>query len=489
MTQNLDPLEIVNRPSTGQQQATGNNMLLTLEQARLSGNPFSVGDDFVQSDLSQRELTRELQAPIFGVGEDLEVQQARGGTPRFVETDLGGMFRSNIESGGEADLRQLLDQGTANRLEGIGLQGRYEQDEYRGYNYNPETGQYDYYDYTPSLIEQAAPALIKAGLITAATAGLGGAISAATGLGTGASTGLATGTMTLAQGGDVKDAVINGLTAGIGAEIKTLNSAIKAGTATNEMIATAEILNDVKNVANLAQAVDSGNVIQGIVSGVDLAGLGSVKNVVGQGVNAVAGDSEFFTNNSDAITEGVVSVFEEGIKGTDPAMIVAKGLWEYGKNGGELPNLDFDFGKGNWDTPEWLKAIDDEALQPIKDAIKAGYDELNDKVLNPIQETADGIIRDLPTSKEDWEKAEDFIKEDVAPAVRDVGRFVRDLMPDVNLPSFPDLPSFSGAGFAGNVSAPQQYVPRKEFKPERTELVESLDLLRNSDFANPLLRG
>jgi len=93
--------------------------------------------------------------------------------------------------------------------------------------------------------------------------------------------------------------------------------------------------------------------------------------------------------------------------------MIAKGLWEYGKSGGELPSVNFDFSTGNWDTPEWLKAIDKEALQPIKDSIKAGYDELNDKVLNPIQETADELIRGLPTTKEQWNELEEAYHENI----------------------------------------------------------------------------
>lgn len=440
MTQRLDPLEIVNTPPpkedprpTGMLGAGVNYQ--TLNQARLAGDSFSVGEDFVSSDLAQRAQDRELQAPMFGVGEDVRVEQVRGGTPRFVETALGGMLRSNIQSGGEADLRQFQDQGTANRLQEVGLQGTYELGQYKGYNYNPTTGEYDYYDNTPSFLDQAIPALIKAGVMTAATGGLSAGLSAATGMGAGMATGLTTGAMTLAQGGDVKDAVVNGLTAGLGEEVKNLNAAVKAGTATKEMVATAEVLNNVKNVANLAQAVESGNVLQAITSGMDLAGLGSVKDVVGQGVQAVAGDNQFINNNLDAITNAVTKVTTEGIKGTDPAMMIAKGLWEYGKSGGELPSVNFDFSTGNWDTPEWLKAIDKEALQPIKDSIKAGYDELNDKVLNPIQEKTDELIRELPTTKEGWEEAEDYIKNEVAPTVREAGRDIRGLLPSVGLPS------------------------------------------------------
>lgn len=408
MTQRLDPLEIVNTPPpkedprpTGMLGAGVN--FNTLNQARLAGNPFSVGEDFIQSNL-QALQQQEQDKGLFGVGEDLT----------GFDKDYIGLATGDQRSMSALGQFQTAQESSINtRLQELGLQRVYQGDMYRKYVFNPNTGKYDYIDNTPSLLDQAIPALIKAGVMTAVTGGLSAGLSAATGMGAGMATGLTTGAMTLAQGGDVKDAVVNGLTAGLGEEVKNLNAAVKAGTATKEMVATAEVLNNVKNVANLAQAVESGNVLQAITSGMDLAGLGSVRDVIGQGVQAVAGNNQFINNNLDAITNAVTKITKEGIKGTDPAMMIAKGLWEYGKSGGELPSVNFDFSTGNWDTPEWLKAIDKEALQPIKDSIKAGYDELNDKVLNPIQETADELIRGLPTTKEQWNELEEAYHENI----------------------------------------------------------------------------
>ena len=166
-----------------------------LEQARLSGGGFGVDQGFVKNDLAQRDATSEKRGFEFGVGEDLRQVQNLGGAPRFVDTELGGQYRSNLASGGQADLNALLDQETAGRLNEAGLQGVYEQDMYKGYRYEPSTGKYVYYDNTPSMLDVAIPALIKAGVMGVATGGLGGALSSGLGVSAGigkaiASTGL-----------------------------------------------------------------------------------------------------------------------------------------------------------------------------------------------------------------------------------------------------------------------------------------------------------
>lgn len=199
MSQQLDPLAIVNTPPTREDPRpspsySGVNPGM-LEQARLSGGGFGVDQGFVKNDLAQRDATSEKRGFEFGVGEDLRQVQNLGGAPRFVDTELGGQYRSNLASGGQADLNALLDQETAGRLNEAGLQGVYEQDMYKGYRYEPSTGKYVYYDNTPSMLDVAIPALIKAGVMGVATGGLGGALSSGLGVSAGigkaiASTGL-----------------------------------------------------------------------------------------------------------------------------------------------------------------------------------------------------------------------------------------------------------------------------------------------------------
>jgi len=427
-----------------------------LEKQRLEGGAFSLDKAFVAQDQAAREADLSDQGLMFeaGLGEDL--RQDYNPNDQFTTGAMGEVLRS----GNQADFKNLVDQGTVNRLAELGLKADYKQDKYKGYRYNPETGAYDYYDNTPSKLEQAVPALIKAGVMTAATAGLASGLSTATGMGAGMSTGLTTGGMTLAQGGSVEEALINGITAGLGAEAKDLNNAVKAGTATKETIATANLINNIDDVGKLVKAVDSGNVLGVVTNGLSLAGVGSIEDVVGDGIKAVAGDSGFIADNIDPVTKAVTKVVTSGIKGDSIEEVVAKGLYEYVKNGGALPNIDLDLG-GGWDTPEWLSAIDDEVLQPIKDSIVAGYQYVNETVLEPAVESIDQFVRTMPTTKEDWQaaedyvnenivdptakavretgrdieeaygEAEDFVKEDIAPAVREAGRDVREAVAPV----------------------------------------------------------
>jgi hypothetical protein len=411
-----DPLEIVNTPT----QQPQNINWQTLEQSRLSGNPFAIDPTLAENIRKDRELTRRDKGFLFGMGEDKfqDERQNQG----FIGTALGSQVRAS-DSG---RFKAFQDTQTAQVLRNAGLQPVYEQDQYRGYQYNPATGQYDYYDHSPSKFEQIAPELIKAGIMSVATGGLGGAIGAATGLGAGVSTGLATGAITLAQGGDVKDAVINGFTAGLGAHTKQLNDAIKAGNATKEIVAQAEMFNNIKNVTNIAQAIESGNTLGAIIPAMDLAGMPSVNQVVGENLAENFSDNTFVMENLDPLTKAITKGVEVGVTGGNNAQLIAKTLWEYASEGGKLP-IDLDTSV-SWDTPEWMKQIDDSILQPTKDAIVSGYQALNENVLNPMQETVDGMVRALPTTKEDWEAAEDFVKEDVSPTVRDAGRGARDLL-------------------------------------------------------------
>jgi hypothetical protein len=327
------------------------DMISILEKSRLAGDPFSVSDAFVQSDLAQRASDRERQGVVFGVGEDLEVEQARGGTPRFVETELGGMLRSNIQSGGEADLRQFQDQGTANRLAELGLQGRYEQDQYRGYNYNPQTGQYDYYDNTPSVLEQAVPALIQAGVMGVATAGLGGALAGGLGVGgsavgTGVANAVVNAGVQQALTGDIDwtQAALSGFSAGAEAYTEaaetaqevannlqniaeTGNAGERAIAATqvasatqkaNEMMATVEVINNVQTGIDVVEAVEDKEILKAVDLGLSLAGSPSVSNIVKDNLTN-AGVSD---NYLDTATSTVIKAADTAIKGGDVGDVV-----------------------------------------------------------------------------------------------------------------------------------------------------------------------
>jgi hypothetical protein len=194
-------------------------------------------------------------------------------------------------------------------------------------------------------------------------------------------------------------------------------------------------------------------------------------------------NSEFLTNpdNLQAVSNSLTKFGTKLASGEDPEKALASAMWDYVQSDGAMPSLDInlDLGEG-WDTPEWLRQIDSEALQPIKDAIVAGYQEVNDKVLNPIQEigsAAAGVVREAGRD----------VREGVDPyanAVREVGRDIRDAasgveMPSINLPDLPDFTGSSGSsGYTGSTD-PLDLVTVRLDNPE---------LVRGFDLSNPFLR-
>jgi len=197
MTQRLDPLEIVNtpppeedpRPTGMVTQANPNVNFNTLQQARLAGNDtFSVGEDVQKNIQQSRQRLNDEEGFMFGIGED---QREVYSDDPFVTTPFG----VQRAAGPQGRLLEAQDAQTTNMLRAQGLEPVYQIDKYRRYVYDINEGDYRYEDNTPSMFDQALPALIKAGVIGTATGGLGGALSSGLGVSTGvgkaiASTGL-----------------------------------------------------------------------------------------------------------------------------------------------------------------------------------------------------------------------------------------------------------------------------------------------------------
>lgn len=314
MTQRLDPLEIVNtpppeedpRPSTPKY--SGVNVGL-LERARLEGDGFGVSQEFVKADQAQRSADRENQAFMFGIGEDLRQEQAKGGAPRFVETALGDVQRSNLASGGTADLGQYVDQGTANRLQQMGLQGVYEQDMYKGYKYNPNTGQYDYYDNTPSLLEQLAPELVKGAILGVATGGMGGFLSNSLGVSANVGKALASAGFNAMFGDTNLEDTIKGVASAYGLEQLTELS---------DVVATGSdfldgVLKD--SVGSIVKGKDPGKAVltsilkQGAESASDFFDLGDTEDSILAGLSDF--DKEYLQPVKNAVEEALGVDFSE----------------------------------------------------------------------------------------------------------------------------------------------------------------------------------
>ena len=314
MTQRLDPLEIVNTPPPQEDprptpKYSGVNVGM-LEQARLKGNGFGVSQDFVQTDQAQRSADRENQAFMFGIGEDLRQEQAKGGAPRFVETALGDVQRSNLASGGTADLGQYVDQGTANRLQQTGLQGVYEQDIYKSYRYNPTTGEYDYHDNTPSLLEQMAPELVKGALLGIATGGIGGALSSSLGVSTGIGKTLASTGLNAMFGEDIDlENTVKNLASAYGMEkLSELSDVIATGSEFAD-----GVIKD--SIGSLVKGEDPGKAVlksilkQGADEAADFFDLGDTEDSILAGLSDF--DKEYLQPVKDAVEEALGVDFSE----------------------------------------------------------------------------------------------------------------------------------------------------------------------------------
>ena len=292
----LDPLEIVNTPSVEQVGMLSTSPDLSkmtwqdLEQQRLAGSNFSLGKDFVASDQAARESDLTDQGLMFeaGLGEDL--RQDYNPNNQFTTGAMGEVTRS----GQQADFKNLIDQGTVNRLAEQGLQANYAQDKYKGYRYNPDTGAYDYYDNTPSNLETLAPQLIKAGIMGVATAGVGSAIGTATGasgaLASGATRALANAAVQQLVTGEIDPvkALVSGIAGAAEAATETANAAAanvenlksiaessvagesliaqtqlaSAVQAATDATSTAEIFNNLQTGINVIEAVEDKNIIK-----------------------------------------------------------------------------------------------------------------------------------------------------------------------------------------------------------------------------------
>lgn len=396
MTANLDPLAIV-ADDEPQQNYSGVNFG-TLQQQRLAGqDPFSVSEGLASQIRQDRGQIKETQGFEFGIGEDIERTDLQD--TNFTTTALGNVKRSGALTG----LEELQDAGTANMLRAQGLEPVYEQTMYKGYRYNPESGQYDFYDNTPSMLETAVPLLIKAGVMGAATGGLGGALSS----GTGISTGLG----------------------------KALASAGLRGMFGEDM-----------NLENIAKDYISAEAFKGIdeiIGGID-TGYDSVNAIV----KKAGGDI---------------------IRGKDPKQAILGAVL---KNA-ELPESVAEFGRN----------FDEKYLQPLKDTLEGVFKGAGDSEL--IAEI-DQVIRDLPTTKEDWQALEDTYHEYVEDPLEELAGTVSDLLPDV------DLSKLTGLLAGGGVVPSSGGVATGTRAPTKADLVtvnlENPELVRGFDLSNPFLR-
>jgi len=382
-----------------------------LEKQRLAGDGISLGADFVSADLAARQDDATETGFTFGVGEDVA-----GYDKQYLGTD----FANQKEMSAKGQLTGLQDTGTEQRLGELGLQRTYEQDMYKGYKYNSATGEYDFYDNTPSIIDKALPVLIKSGIIAASTAGMGSALAGSSALAgyapavqQGIGYGIASGTSTAIQGGDLGDVATSALKGGLAAYTSGLESAVKdadymlelgeAGAASLQ--SQYDIVSTIKTTTNLAELVESGDVLGAINKVLDLQNSESISTVVSGFFAENFGTSDFVMKNLKAISDSSIVLADKLLQGENLEVSVKNAAFEYWSKKGTLEGL---FGEGttfNFDTPEWVEeigntllegasAINNNVIKPVVDVVKqlgtdsyeaavAGVNYLNDEVLAP----------------------------------------------------------------------------------------------------------
>jgi len=292
-----------------------------LEKQRLAGGGLSLGADFVSADLAARQSDEKDKGFEFGIGEDVV-----GFDKDYVGTD----FANQREMSAQGQLSGFQDAGTEQRLNELGLQMTYEQDQYKGYKYNPATGEYDYYDNTPSVIDEAIPVLIKTGIIATATAGMGSALAGSSALAgyapavqQGIGYGIASGASTAIQGGDLEDVATSALVGGFAAYTNGLENAVtdaeymmelgEAGAASLQ--SQYDLVSTIETTMDIANVVESGNVLGAVNQVLDLQGNSNVDTIVSDFYANTFGDSAFVMDNLEAVSEASVKLADKLLQG------------------------------------------------------------------------------------------------------------------------------------------------------------------------------
>ena len=373
-------------------------------------------------------------------------------------TDTFSEFRS-LSASGVQPINEVLS--------GFGLPEKmYVTGKYGGadtYTYNEKTNQYEKtFDGQKSTAQAYVGPITQAIVKTAFTAGLGTAVApalattqtvqaAATTLaGSGATaaqvantasaigTALSTAGLNLAAGDDLDDALVSGVTAGVGEFAKGTSKALESANeafntaydtgvgiqAAQVAVENADMVNEVARAADsiikLGQAIDQKNILGGIDSFLTLSGN---NNVTDSTARWLEGNTPIDINNVYPAASAITTMVDGKLKGDSTEEIIGKGLQTYVSEGGSAPDINIDYDGGD--------SLD---LGYIEEILKQGAEWVGERV-DEVKEGADLLIRALPTTKEDWKEAEDVIKEYAEPAVtfvRETGRDASELASEAN---------------------------------------------------------
>jgi hypothetical protein len=183
----------------------------------------------------------------------------------------------------------------------------------------------------------------------------------------------------------------------------------------------------IKATVDIAQGADAKEVIQNATNNTIKELVLTEENVSGV-ISDFAGDSEFVANNLDAITKTAIEASGAVLDGENRDKIIETAALTYIKEGGQLtPNTEGganildkaeDWYHENIENPleEFWQEIEPER-EVIENALGGTVKFVDEKVVQPVVNTvktivkeADQVVRDLPTTKEDWKGLEDDAK-------------------------------------------------------------------------------
>ena len=271
------------------------------------------------------------------------------------------------------------------------------------YQYNRDTNQYEVqskWDNSPNEVKAVADAAVMAGAMYLTGGAISNALSNSTAIAsisggsqavtTAISQGVASGVTTAVTGGDTGDILSSALMGGLNGYADVVTEAATAANATKDVIAQADIINKVKDGVDLVKAVESGDVLGAISSGLDLADMGSPTELVTGFIEdnlAVTSDIPVFNelgdwafNNSEPLAEAIIKVSDKMLQGEDIGDAVKSGVVEFVKEGGGVSEL----------VPEF----DGEGIDFVKqvaDVLSEGASFVNRELIQPVVTTVEQL--------------------------------------------------------------------------------------------------
>ena len=364
-----------------------------LEMPSLSGlggiSGFDVTNKSVDNMLSEAETNKTILNPLIA---DIDKFNVGAGQAGLINTTTADDLKKYV---GTSEFSNIVDQysqarvgeqtggwdGMASRevLNALGIPHSFEtQDEFGRtsvYNFDEQTNNFELVnEYGGTTKENEIIKTVSQAAATAAlTAGIGTSLSSSFAISSTAGQAIAAGAVSAAQGNDLEEVIISAATAGLAEEVKAAQTAAEAVDATKDVIAYADTISAIESGVDIVKAVDNGDVLGAISSTLDLTGNGSPASYIKDALGT-----------TDAQTAGILKVIDKQLQGESLDDSVKSGAAAWIKEGGikEL-DLDMDFGDGDWETPEAIKAIGDKLVE--------GASWANENFIKPVVNTVETL--------------------------------------------------------------------------------------------------